>query len=106
VATQRFRGMVDVLNTEGVVAAKAYCELVIDALGLGLDEWEGVLREVSPAGALVESGQYRLRLPTASEGEVVINQVFVREEGGLGAPAVYQFLGTGPPPEVPPEAGR
>ena len=70
-ATQRFRGMVDVLNTEGVVAAKAYCELVIDALGLGLDEWEGVLRDVSPAGALVESGQYRLRLPTASEGEVV-----------------------------------
>jgi len=106
VATQRFRGMVDVLNTEGVVAAKAYCELVIDALGLGLDEWEGVLREVSPAGALVESGQYRLRLPTASEGEVVINQVFVREEGGLGAPVVHQFLGTGPPPEVPPEAGR
>jgi len=106
VATQRFRGMVDVLNTEGVVAAKAYCELVIDALGLGLDEWEGVLREVSPAGALVESGQYRLRLPTASEGEVVINQVFVREEGGLGAAAVYQVRGTGPPPEVPPEAGR
>ncbi len=105
-ATQRFRGMVDVLNTEGVVAAKAYCELVIDALGLGLDEWEGVLREVSPAGALVESGRYRLRLPTASEGEVVINQVFVREEGGLGAPVVYQFLGTGPPPQVPPGAGR
>ncbi len=105
-ATHRFRGMVDVLNTEGVVAAKAYCELVIDALGLGLDEWEGVLREVSPAGALVESGRYRLRLPTASEGEVVINQVFVREGGDLGTPAVYQFLGTGPPPEVPPEAGR
>jgi hypothetical protein len=106
VATQRFRGMVDVLNTEGVVAAKAYCELVIDALGLGLDEWEGVLREVSPPDALVESGRYRLRLPTASEGEVVINQVFVREKGGLGAPVVYQFLGTGPPPEVPPEVGR
>jgi len=106
VATHRFRGMVDVLNTEGVVAAKAYCELVIDALGLGLDEWEGVLRDVSPAGALVESGRYRLRLPTASEGEVVINQVFVREEGDLGTPVVYQFLGTGPPPEVPPEAGR
>ena len=105
-ATQRFRGMVDVLNIEGVVAAKAYCELVVDALGLGLDEWEGVLREVSPAGALVESGRYRLRLPTASEGEVVINQVFVREKGGLGAPVVYQFLGTGPPPEVPPGAGR
>lgn len=105
-ATQRFRGTVDVLNTEGVVAAKAYCELVIDALGLGLDEWEGVLREVSPAGALVESGRYRLRLPTAGEGEVVINQVFSREEGGLGAAAVYQFLGAGPPPEVPPGAGR
>jgi len=106
VATQRFRGMVDVLNTEGVVAARAYCELVIDALGLGLDEWEGVLREVSPAGAIVESGRYRLRLPAASEGEVVINQVFVRGEGSLGTAAVYQFLGTGPPPEVPPEAGR
>jgi hypothetical protein len=105
VATQRFRGMVDILNTEGVVAAKAYCELVIDALDLGLDEWEGVLREVSPAGALVESGHYRLRLSTASEGEVVINQVFVREEEGLGAPAVFQFLGAGPPPEVPPGAG-
>jgi hypothetical protein len=98
--------MVDVLNTEGVVAARAYCELVIDALGLGLDEWEGVLREVSPADTLVESGRYRLRLPTASDGEVVINQVFVREEGDLGSAAVYQFLGTGPPPEVPPGAGR
>jgi hypothetical protein len=106
VATQRFRGMVDVLNTEGVVAAKAYCELVVDALGLGLDEWEGALRDVSPMGAIVESGRYRLRLPTASEGEVIINQVFVREEGGLGTPVVYQFLGTGPPPEVPPEAGQ
>jgi hypothetical protein len=49
VATQRFRGMVDVLNTEGVVAAKAYCELVIDALGLGLDEWEGALRAAAIA---------------------------------------------------------
>jgi hypothetical protein len=106
VATQRFRGMVDVLNTEGVVAARAYCELVIDALGLGLDEWEGALREVSPAGALVENGRYRLRLPTASEGEVVINQVFAREKAGLGTAAVYHFLGTGPPPEVPPGAGR
>jgi len=106
VATQRFRGMVDILNTEGVVEAKAHCELVIDALDLGFDEWEGVLREVSPAGGLVESGRYRLRLPTASEGEVVINQVFVREEGGLGSPVVYQFLGTGPPPQVPPGAGR
>jgi len=106
VATRRFRGMVDILNTEGVVAAKAYCELVIDALDLGLDEWEGVLREVIPPDALVESGRYRLRLPTASEGEIVINQVFVREEQGLAAPVVYQLLGTGPPPEVPPEAGR
>ncbi|MGQ9573640.1 MAG: hypothetical protein ACUVV3_10760, partial [Dehalococcoidia bacterium] len=85
---------------EGVVAAKAYCELVIDALGLGLDEWEGILRDVAPAEALVESGRYRLRLPNASEGEVVINQVFLRGEGGLGSPAVYQFLGTGPPPQV------
>jgi len=106
VATRRFGGMVDILNTEGAVAAKAYCELVIDALGLGLAEWEGILREVSPAAALVEGGHYRLRLPTASEGEVVINQVFVRDEEGLGAPVVYQFLGTGPPPDVTPGAGR
>jgi hypothetical protein len=98
--------MVDILNTEGVVAAKAYCELVIDALDLGLDEWEGVLREVSAAEALMESGRYRLRLPTASEGEIVINQVFVREAKNLGAPVVYQFLGAGPPPQVPREAGR
>ena len=105
-ATQRFRGMVDILNTEGVVAARAYCELVIDALDLDLDEWEGVLREVSPAGALVESDCYRLRLPMGSEGEVVINQVYVREEGGPGGPVVYQFLGIGPPPEVPAGAGR
>jgi hypothetical protein len=98
--------MVDILNTEGVVAATAYCELVIDALGLGLDEWEGILREVSLPDALVEGGHYRLRLPSGSEGEVVINQVFVREEEGLGAPVVYQFLGTGPPPEVRPGARR
>jgi hypothetical protein len=106
VPPRRFRGMVDILTTEGVAAAKAYCELVVDALDLGLDEWEGILREVSPAGALIESGHYRLRLPTASEGEVVINQVFVREEGALGTPVVYQFLGTSDPPEVPPGAGR
>jgi len=112
VATRRFGGMVDILNTEGAVVARGYCELVIDALGLGLAEWEGILREVSPADALVEGGHYRLRLPTASEGEVVINQVFVREEKDLGAPVVYQFLGTGPPPELtsgakrPPVLGR
>jgi len=98
--------MVDILNTEGAVVARGYCELVIDALGLGLAEWEGILREVSPAGTLVESDHYRLRLPGASEGEVVINQVFVREEEGLGAPIVYQFLGTGPPPEVTRGPGR
>ena len=105
-ATQRFRGMVDILNAERVVVARAYCELVIDALDLGLDEWEGVLRDASPEDAIAESSHYRLRLPTANEGEVVINQVFVREEGGPGAPVVYQFLGTGPPPEVPPGAGQ
>ena len=98
--------MVDILNAEGVVAAKAYCELVIDALGLSLAEWEGILREVSPAGVLVEGDHYRLRLPSASEGEVVVNQVFVRKEEGLGAPVVYQFLGTGPPPELVPGAKR
>ena len=105
-ATRRFGGMVDILNTEGAVVAKGYCELVIDALGLGLAEWEGILREVSPAGVLVEGGYYRLRLPSASEGEFVVNQVFVREEEDLGAPVVYQFLGTGPPPEVTPGAKR
>jgi hypothetical protein len=98
--------MVDILNTEGAVVARGYCELVIDALGLGLAEWEGILREVSPAGVLVEGGYYRLRLPRASEGEVVINQVFVRKDEGLGAPVVYQFLGTGPPPEVALGPGR
>jgi hypothetical protein len=94
------------LNTEGAVVARGYCELVIDALGLGLAEWEGILREVSPADTLVEGGHYRLRLPSASEGEFVINQVFVREDESLGAPVVYQFLGTGPPPEVTSAARR
>ena len=105
-ATRRFGGMVDILNTEGAVVARGYCELVIDALGLGLAEWEGILREVSPADTLVEGGHYRLRLPSASEGEFVINQVFVREDESLGAPVVYQFLGTGPPPEVTSAARR
>ncbi len=105
-ATRRFGGMVDILNTEGAVVARGYCELVIDALGLGLAEWEGILREVSPADTLVEGGHYRLRLPSASEGEFVINQVFVREDESLGAPVVYQFLGTGPPPELAPAAKR
>ena len=60
-ATRRFRGTVEVLGATGEVAASAHCELVIDALGLGLDEWEGVLRDVSPPGALAEEGHYRLR---------------------------------------------
>ena len=98
-ATQRFRGMVDVLSSEGEVAAKAYCELVIDALGLGLEEWEGVLREVAPAGALAGSHRYRLRLPNASEAEIVVNRTFARGQGEE-ASAVYQFLGSGAPPSL------
>ena len=94
-ATQRFRGMVEVLESTGEVAASAHCELVIDALGLGLDEWEGVLRDVSPPGALAEEGHYRLRLPSG-EAEIVVNRTFARGEGETAA--VYQFLGSGPPP--------
>ena len=95
-ATQRFRGAVEVLGATGEVAASAHCELVIDALGLGLDEWEGVLRDVSPPGSLAEKGRYRLRLPNAGEAEIVVNRTFAgaRDE----AAAVYQFLGSGPPP--------
>ena len=95
-ATRRFRGVVEVLGAAGEVAASAHCELVIDALGLDLEEWEGVLRDVSPPGSLTEEGRYRLRLPNAGEAEIVVNRTFA------GAPdeaaAVYQFLGSGPPP--------
>ncbi len=94
-ATRRFRGTVEVLGGEGKVVADALCELVVDALGLGLDEWEGVLRDVRPPGSLSE-GRYRLRLPNAGEVEIVINRAFSRGQGE--AAAVYQFLGSGPPP--------
>ena len=95
-ATRRFRGTVEVLGTAGEVAASAHCELVVDALGLGLDEWEGVLRDVSPPGSLEEEAHYRLRLPNASEAEIVVNRTFARGQGE--AAVVYQFLGSGPPP--------
>jgi len=95
-ATRRFRGVVEVLGNTGEVAASAHCELVVDALDLGLDEWEGVLRDVSPPGSLTEKGRYRLRLPTAGEAEIVVNRTFTRGEGQ--AASVYQFLGSGPPP--------
>jgi hypothetical protein len=95
-ATRRFRGTVEVLGSAGEVAASAHCELVVDALGLGLDEWEGVLRDVSPPGSLSKEGRYRLRLPNAAEGEIVVNRTFARGQGE--AAAVYQFLGSGPPP--------
>ena len=102
-ATRRFRGTVEVLGTAGEVAASAHCELVVDALGLGLDVWEGVLRDVSPPGSLEEEAHYRLRLPAgqaglpdAAEGEIVVNRTFARGQGE--AAAVYQFLGSGPPP--------
>jgi len=94
-ATRRFRGTVEVLGTTGDVAASAHCELVIDALGLGLDEWEGVLRDVSPPGSLAEEGRYRLRLPNAGEAEIVVNRTFASRGD---AASVYQFLGSGPPP--------
>jgi len=95
-ATRRFHGTVEVLGTAGEVAASAHCELVVDALGLGLDEWEGVLRDVSPPDSLAREGRYRLRLPTAAEAEIVVNRTFARGQGE--AAAVYQFLGSGPPP--------
>ena len=96
-ATRRFRGTVEVLGTAGDVAASAHCELVIDALGLGLDEWEGVLRDVSPPGSLAEEGRYRLRLPNG-EAEIVVNRAFAR--GQSEAASVYQFLGSGAPPQL------
>ena len=96
-ATRRFRGMVEVLGSTGEVAASAHCELVVDALGLGLDEWGGVLRDVSPPGSLAE-GRYRLRLPSAGEGEIVVNRTFARSQDE--AATVYQFLGSGPPPPL------
>ena len=94
-ATRRFRGVVEVLGSTGAVAASAHCELVVDALGLGLEEWEGVLRDVSPPGSLAE-GRYRLRLPNAGEAEIVVSRTFARGQGETAA--VYQFLGSGPPP--------
>jgi len=96
-ATRRFRGTVEVLGSTGEVAASAHCELVVDALGLGLDEWEGVLRDVSPRGSLAE-GRYRLRLPNAAEAEIVVNRTFARGQGE--ETAVYQFLGSGAPPPL------
>jgi hypothetical protein len=94
-ATRRFRGVVQVLGSTGEVAASAQCELVVDALGLGLEEWEGVLRDVSPSGSLAEGDRYRLRLPNGGEGEIVVNRAFT---GQGEAAAVYQFLGSDPPP--------
>jgi hypothetical protein len=97
-ATRRFRGTVEVRGTAGEIVASAHCELVVDALGLGLDEWEGVLRDVSPPDSLAEEARYRLRLSNGSEGEIVINRTF---GGGQGEVAtVYQFLGSGPPPDL------
>jgi hypothetical protein len=97
VATQRFHGMVDILDTEGEVAAKARCELVVDALDLDLEEWEGMLRDIEPPGVLSEGDQYHLRLPNGGWGEIVVSRVFA---GGGGRSPVYEFLGTGAPPEV------
>lgn len=98
---QRFRGTVDILDAEGEVAAKAYCEFVVDALSLGLGEWEGILRDVAPPDALSGGDHYRLRLPNGGQAEIVISHTFPR---GAGESPVYQFLGRGAPPEVPSEA--
>ena len=95
-ATRRFRGTVEVLGTAGEVAASAHCELVVDALGLGLDEWEGVLRDVSPPGSLAEEGRYRLRLPNAAEAEIVVNRTFARGQGE--AASSISSWGAAPPP--------
>lgn len=96
-ATRRFRGTVEVLDTAGEIAASAHCELVVDALGLGLDEWEGVLRDVNPPGSLAED-HYRLRLSGAAEAEIVVNRTFASGQGERAT--VYQFLGSGPPPPL------
>ena len=94
-STRRFRGVVEVLGSSGEVAASAHCELVVDALGLSLEEWEGVLRDVSPPGSLAE-GRYRLRLANAGEAEIVVSRTFAPGHGETAT--VYQFLGSGPPP--------
>jgi hypothetical protein len=93
--------MVDILDTEGEVAAKAHCELVVDGLDLGLKEWEGMLRDVAPPDALSEGDHCRLRLPNGGQGEIVVSHVFPR---GAEESPVCQFLGRGAPPEVPSEA--
>lgn len=93
--------MVDILDTEGEVTAKARCELVVDALSLGLDEWTGMLREVEPVTALSEGDHCQLCLPNGGQGEIVVSHAFPRS-GGVGA--VYEFVGMGAPPEIPPEA--
>ena len=100
-ATRRFHGEVHILDTQGEVAAKALCELVVDALDLDLEEWEGMLRDVEPPSVLTEGDHYHLRLPNGGQGEIVVSRVF---SGGGGRSPVYDFLGTGAPPEVPSEA--
>ncbi len=101
VATRRFHGEVHILDAQGEVAAKALCELVVDALNLDLEEWEGMLRDVEPPSVLTEGDHYHLRLLNGGQGEIVVSRVF---SGGGGRSPVYDFLGTGTPPEVPSEA--
>jgi len=90
---KRFSGRVELLQAQGEPVGSADCELVVDALDLGIDEWEGVLKGVSPPTAVQVEGRYLLRLPGGSQGEILITKAFA---GG-----VWQFLGQGPPPEVP-----
>jgi len=90
---RRFSGPLEILTPAGLPLATAQGELVIDALDLGLDEWEGALRQVSPPEAAQAGGRYILRLPNGGQGEIVVSRGF---SGG-----VWQFLGQGPPPETP-----
>lgn len=90
---RRFSGWLEVLQADGRPAARAQGELVVDALDLGLEEWEGALRQADPAEAVQAGGRYLLRLPNGSQGEVLVTKGF---PGG-----VWQLLGQGPPPEVP-----
>lgn len=94
-ASRRYQGQVDLLGGGEESIATAQCELVVDAMDLGLDEWEGILRNVSPVGAVAVGKHYRIRLPNGSIGEVSVTRAFSGEAG------VFQFLGSSEPPEVP-----
>lgn len=93
---RRYEGEVDVLNAGEEPIATAECELVVDSMDLGLDEWEGILRNISPSGSVVAGHRYRIRLPNGSTAEISVTRGFSGEAG------VFQFLGSSEPPLVPP----